>query len=169
MWSTIVGLGNAVSALMGGFGGCGLIPNTVLNARAGGKGALSAIGYAVFLSLAVVTAAPAIGSIPLAALAGLMLNVAINTFEWAETKKVFGHAWDNLRLGSSSPSSPQRKHSQQAWLDFVGLCVTCAVCVKVITTINLSLITNRQPTLSTLVYSLHLYIVFYHSLSFFGN
>ena len=70
IWFTTIGLGNAVSALMGGFGGCGLIPNTVLNARAGGKGALSAIGYAVFLSLAVVTAAPAIGSIPLAALAG---------------------------------------------------------------------------------------------------
>ena len=67
-----------------------------------------------------------------------MLNVAINTFEWAETKKVFGHAWDNLRLGSSSPSSPQRKHSQQAWLDFVGLCVTCAVCVKVIIINNTS-------------------------------
>jgi SulP family sulfate permease len=65
-----LGLGNALSSLFGGFGGCGLIPNTVLNSRNGGHTAVSSVAYAVSLSLAVLLFAPIIGRIPVAALAG---------------------------------------------------------------------------------------------------
>jgi len=36
-----LGVGNAASSLIGGIGGCGLIPNTILNLSTGGKGSLS--------------------------------------------------------------------------------------------------------------------------------
>ena len=65
-----LGLGNALSSLFGGFGGCGLIPNTVLNSRNGGHTAVSSVSYAVSLSLAVLLFAPIIGRVPVAALAG---------------------------------------------------------------------------------------------------
>lgn len=66
-----LGLGNAISSLFGGFGGCGLIPNTVLNSRNGGHTAISSVAYAVSLSLAVLLFAPIIGRVPVAALAGV--------------------------------------------------------------------------------------------------
>lgn len=65
-----LGLGNTLSSLFGGFGGCGLIPNTVLNSRNGGHSAVSSVSYAVSLSLAVLLFAPIIGRVPVAALAG---------------------------------------------------------------------------------------------------
>ena len=62
----------------------------------GGTGPLSALSYSLFLSLAVLACAPLIGAIPLAALAGLMLNVAFNTFEWKETRGLVAGAWGAL-------------------------------------------------------------------------
>jgi len=73
--------GNVASAALGGFGGCGLIPQTLLNAQSGGRGALSAIGYAASMGGCVVLAAPAIGAIPVASLAGVMLAVAFATVQ----------------------------------------------------------------------------------------
>jgi MFS superfamily sulfate permease-like transporter len=59
-----------VSALFGGFGGCGLIPNTLLNGTSGGEGYASSFAYSLFLALFVVVFAPIIGKIPMASLAG---------------------------------------------------------------------------------------------------
>jgi len=74
-----------VSCLFGGFGGCGLIPNTLLNLQSGGRGTLSGLSYAVALALFTLLAAPLIGSIPLASLAGVMLTVGISTVQPAAT------------------------------------------------------------------------------------
>eukprot|EP00802_Teleaulax_amphioxeia_P010287 Tamp_10313.p1 GENE.Tamp_10313~~Tamp_10313.p1 ORF type:complete len:530 (-),score=53.03 Tamp_10313:467-1990(-) len=76
---------NLVSCLFGGFGGCGLIPNTLLNLQSGGRGTLSGLSYAVALALFTLLAAPLIGSIPLASLAGVMLTVGISTVQPAAT------------------------------------------------------------------------------------
>ena len=38
-----LGVGNTLSALFGGIGGCGLIPNTVLNSSEGGYGYASEV------------------------------------------------------------------------------------------------------------------------------
>lgn len=80
-----LGLGNLVSSLFGGFGGCGLIPNTLLNGSSGGEGYASGFSYSISLALAVILLSPMLGAIPMAALAGLMLTVAVTTFQWAET------------------------------------------------------------------------------------
>ena len=65
----------SVSALFGGFGGCGLIPNTLLNGTSGGEGYASSFSYSLFLALFVVVFAPIIGKIPMASLAGKNDNI----------------------------------------------------------------------------------------------
>lgn len=75
-------LGNAVSAMLGGFGGCGLIPQTVLNVKSGGGGPFSSAAYAAAMAAFVVFLAPLVGQISQAALAGIMLTVAYDTVAW---------------------------------------------------------------------------------------
>ena len=70
-------LGNAVSAVTGGFGGCGLVPQTVLNLQSGGAGASSVAAYASSMALFGLVLAPAVGKISAAALAGVLVTVSI--------------------------------------------------------------------------------------------
>ena len=78
-------LGNAVSAATGGFGGCGLVPQTVLNLQSGGAGAASVLAYTLSMSLFGVVLAPAVGQISAAALAGVLVCVSIDTIAWRPT------------------------------------------------------------------------------------
>ena len=80
-----LGIGNVLSACLGGFGGSGLIPQTILNLSSGGKGTASAVAYAVSMASFVLVLAPLIGAIPLASLAGVMLTVAFNTVAWKKS------------------------------------------------------------------------------------
>ena len=65
--------GNAASSMFGGFGGCALIPNTILNNRQGGESYVSSLAYAFSILLSVLLFAPMIGQVPMAALAGMCL------------------------------------------------------------------------------------------------
>jgi len=114
---TGLAVGNAVSALFGGFGGCGLIPNTVLNGKSGGSGRTSSLCYSLSLATSVLFLAPVIGMMPLAALAGLMMSVAWNTIEWKETKHV-------LALATRTNASTKSR------LEALALVVTSLVCYK---------------------------------------
>ena len=78
-------VGNGASALLGGFGGCGLIPQTVLNLNSGGGGALASAAYAASMASFVLVLAPAVGQISQAALAGLTISVALSTVQWRAT------------------------------------------------------------------------------------
>jgi len=75
-------VGNFLSSILGGFGGCGLIPQTVLNMKSGGGGPLSSMVYAVSMAAFVLVFAPAVAQISKAALAGLMFTVAYATIQW---------------------------------------------------------------------------------------
>lgn len=75
-------VGNGLSSMLGGFGGCGLIPQTVLNLKSGGGGPLSSGVYAVSMAAFVLVFAPAVAQISKAALAGLMFTVAYATIQW---------------------------------------------------------------------------------------
>ncbi|KAL3782136.1 hypothetical protein ACHAWO_007496, partial [Cyclotella atomus] len=79
--------GNIVSSLFGGFGGCGLIPQTVLNIKSGGGGAFSSASYAAAMAAFVVFLAPLVGKISEAALAGIMITVAYDTVAWDSSWK----------------------------------------------------------------------------------
>lgn len=75
------GLANIVTPLFGGVPATGAIARTAVNARAGATSRLSALTHAAGLALIVLAAAPLVGHIPLAALAGVLLATCIQMIE----------------------------------------------------------------------------------------
>lgn len=91
-------VGNVASALLGGFGGCGLIPQTLLAASSGGRSALSAVAYALAMGSFVLFAAPLVGKVPLPALAGVMLTVGAATLQWKSSWAALSDAASKRRF-----------------------------------------------------------------------
>jgi SulP family sulfate permease len=77
------GSGNILSGLFGGTGGCGMIGQTVINLKAGGRGRLSGIMMAITLLTFVLFADKYIEQVPIAALVGVMFMMVIETFAWS--------------------------------------------------------------------------------------
>jgi SulP family sulfate permease len=75
------GLANLVVPLFGGVPATGAIARTAVNARVGARSRLSALTHAAGLALIVFVAAPLVGHIPLAALAGVLLATCIQMIE----------------------------------------------------------------------------------------
>lgn len=70
------GLASIAAGMVGGMPATGAIARTAVNVRSGGRSRLAAITHAVVLLLIVVLAAPVVGGIPLAALAGVLMVTA---------------------------------------------------------------------------------------------
>lgn len=79
-------LGNLLSGLFGCQGGCALIGQTLINVGSGGRARSSGFTMALGLLLSVVAFAPAVGRFPVAALVGIMLLMALNTFAWGSLR-----------------------------------------------------------------------------------
>jgi SulP family sulfate permease len=67
-------------------GGCAMIGQSLINISSGSRARLSGIVAAVMLLVFVMFGAPIIERLPMAALTGLMIMVAVGTFEWASFK-----------------------------------------------------------------------------------
>lgn len=80
------GTANILSGLFYGMGGCAMIGQSLINISSGARARLSAIVAAITLLLFIMFAAPLIEQVPMAALTGLMIMVAIGTFEWVSLK-----------------------------------------------------------------------------------
>lgn len=80
------GLGNFLSGLFGGMGGCAMIGQSLINVSNGARARLSGIVAAIMLLVFVMFGSSLIERVPMAALTGLMFMVAIGTFEWASLK-----------------------------------------------------------------------------------
>ncbi|MFZ4861681.1 SulP family inorganic anion transporter [Sphingobacterium sp. Mn56C] len=76
------GIANITNGLFGGMGGCAMVAQTLVNIGAGGRARLSAIIASIAILLIILVAGPIIEQIPMAALVGVMMMVAIGTFEW---------------------------------------------------------------------------------------
>jgi sulfate permease, SulP family len=77
------GVANIVTGFFGGMGGCAMIGQTMINVRVGGaRTRLSTFLAGVFLLVLVVVLGPVVALIPMAALAGVMIMVAVGTFDW---------------------------------------------------------------------------------------
>ncbi|WP_414551437.1 SulP family inorganic anion transporter [Anabaena sp. CCY 0017] len=87
------GIANVITGLCGGIAGSGATTATVVNIQAGGRTALSGISRALFLLIVVLWAAPLTSGIPLAVLAGIVLNVGINIIDWGFLKRVHKISW----------------------------------------------------------------------------
>ena len=67
-------------------GGCAMIGQSLINVSNGARARLSGIVAAVMLLVFVMFGSGLIEKVPMAALTGLMIMVAIGTFEWASLK-----------------------------------------------------------------------------------
>lgn len=76
------GIANITNGFFGGMGGCAMVAQTLVNIGAGGRARLSAIVASIAILLIILVASPVIEQIPMAALVGVMMIVAIGTFEW---------------------------------------------------------------------------------------
>lgn len=75
------GVANIAVGLFGGMVATGTIARTATNVRAGGHGPVAGMLHAVFILLFMVVAAPLVGFVPLASLAGVLAVVAWNMIE----------------------------------------------------------------------------------------
>ncbi|MGO3455096.1 MAG: SulP family inorganic anion transporter [Marinomonadaceae bacterium] len=76
------GVANIFTGFIGGMAGCGMIGQTVINVKSGGRGRLSTFIAGFFLLIMVVFLGEWIGQIPMAALVAVMIMVSIGTFSW---------------------------------------------------------------------------------------
>ncbi|UYQ95358.1 SulP family inorganic anion transporter [Chitinophaga horti] len=74
---------NILNGFFTGMGGCPMIAQTLVNLSAGARARLSGIVAALTILLIILAGAPIIERVPMAALTGVMIMVAIGTFEWS--------------------------------------------------------------------------------------
>ncbi|KIA91892.1 sulfate permease [Pedobacter kyungheensis] len=82
------GVANILNGFFTGMGGCPMIAQTLVNLSAGARARLSGIVAALTILLIILIGAPVIDRVPMAALVGVMMMVAIGTFEWMSFKVI---------------------------------------------------------------------------------
>ncbi|MRH44648.1 STAS domain-containing protein [Aquibacillus halophilus] len=80
------GIANIVTGFFGGMAGCAMIGQSVINVKSGGYGRLSTFVAGVFLMFLIIVLGDIVVQIPMAALAGVMIMVAISTFDWGSIR-----------------------------------------------------------------------------------
>ncbi|MEM9078556.1 MAG: SulP family inorganic anion transporter [Bacteroidota bacterium] len=80
------GTANILSGLFSGMGGCAMIGQSLINTSNGARARLSGIVASVMLLAFVMFGSSLIEKVPMAALTGLMIMVALGTFEWASLR-----------------------------------------------------------------------------------
>lgn len=80
------GTANLLTGFFGGMGGCAMIGQSIINVSSGGRSRVSSSVAAIALLLFILFGAGIIERVPMAALVGLMIMVAVGTFEWASLK-----------------------------------------------------------------------------------
>lgn len=80
------GSANILSGFFSGMGGCAMIGQSLINVSNGARARLSGIVASIMLLMFVMYGSSLIEKVPMGALTGLMIMVAIGTFEWASFK-----------------------------------------------------------------------------------
>jgi SulP family sulfate permease len=78
----VQGAGNLVAGFFGGMGGCAMTGQTRLNYNSGGRGRLSGCVASLMLLVFILAGAGVVEAIPVAALTGIMVVIAVTTFQW---------------------------------------------------------------------------------------
>ncbi|MEL7358654.1 MAG: SulP family inorganic anion transporter [Cyanobacteria bacterium J06560_6] len=76
------GIANLVTGMFGGMAGCGMIGQSIINIKSGGRQRLSTLSAGVFLLFFVLALRGWVSQIPMAALVAVMFMVSISTFNW---------------------------------------------------------------------------------------
>ena len=82
------GLANILAALFGGMAGCGMIGQSVINMKSGGRTRLSTLAAGMILLIAILGLQNWVQQIPMAALVAIMIMVSIGTFRWSSFKNM---------------------------------------------------------------------------------
>jgi SulP family sulfate permease len=82
------GAANFITGLFSGMGGCAMIGQSLINISSGARARLSGIVAAVMLLVFIMFGSSYIEKVPMAALTGVMIMVAIGTFEWASIRMI---------------------------------------------------------------------------------
>lgn len=82
------GVANMTNGFFGGMGGCAMVAQTLVNLNAGSRARLSGIIASITILVIILFGAPFIEKIPMAALVGVMMMVAISTFQWVSIRIV---------------------------------------------------------------------------------
>lgn len=82
------GTANIVTGFFSGMGGCAMIGQSLINISSGARARLSGIIASVMLLVFVMFGSSLIEQVPMAALTGVMVMVAIGTFEWASIRMI---------------------------------------------------------------------------------
>lgn len=80
------GFANFVTGFFSGMGGCAMIGQSLINISNGARARLSGIVASIMLLVFVMFGSGLIEQVPIAALTGLMIMVAIGTFEWVSVR-----------------------------------------------------------------------------------
>ena len=82
------GAANVLSGFFSGMGGCAMIGQSLINISSGARARLSGIFASLMLLVFIMYGSSLIERLPMAALTGVMVMVAIGTFEWASFSMV---------------------------------------------------------------------------------
>lgn len=82
------GSANILNGFFSGMGGCPMIAQTLVNLSSGARARLSGIVASLTILVIILFGAPVIGRVPMAALTGVMIMVAIGTFEWTSFRVI---------------------------------------------------------------------------------
>lgn len=80
------GIANIVTGFLGGMAGCGMVGQSIINVRSGGRRRLSTGVAGAFLLFSIFALRDVVQQIPMAALIGVMIMVAFETFDWKSLK-----------------------------------------------------------------------------------
>jgi SulP family sulfate permease len=80
------GTANILSGFFSGMGGCAMLGQSLINISSGARARLSGIVASVMLLVFIMFGSGLIEKLPMAALTGVMIMVAIGTFEWASLR-----------------------------------------------------------------------------------
>ncbi|MGJ9385800.1 SulP family inorganic anion transporter [Salipaludibacillus sp. CF4.18] len=82
------GITNMITGCFGGMAGCAMLGQSVINVKSGGNGRLSSLVAGAVLMFLIIALGNIVVQIPMAALAGVMIMVAIGTFDWNSLKNI---------------------------------------------------------------------------------
>ncbi|AWP25263.1 MULTISPECIES: SulP family inorganic anion transporter [Paenibacillus] len=82
------GIANIVVGFFGGMASCAMIGQSMINIKSGGKTRLSTLVSGVFLLFLIIVLGTLVKQIPMAALVGIMIMVAVSTFDWNSLKSL---------------------------------------------------------------------------------
>lgn len=80
------GTANIASGLLSGMGGCAMVGQSLINTSSGARTRLSGIFASLMLLIFIMFGSGLIEKLPMAGLTGVMIMVAIGTFEWASLR-----------------------------------------------------------------------------------